>query len=254
MAYTGVYVFGDSLVDSGNALKLARMVRRTAPDRPSRRRSDVGQGLFPRPLLQRLHLRRPCFEQGRSASSPSRSSLIDFEDPWLGIPIAPFASDPNGNNLNFAYGGSHIRHGDEVVPDLDEQTDAFRDAVDGDAPPGALYIVTTGGNDVRDLAPTGSDPVSQAEAYAELQRCADKLLHELGQIVDDGAHQHRHHRHRRCRADPPLRPRWRRRSQRDRANAQRRRDRIFDLSRHADPNPGRAGACRRWARTSPMCR
>ena len=71
---------------------------------------------------------------------------------------------PNGNNLNFAYGGSHIRNGDEVVPDLDEQTDAFRDAVDGDAPPGALYIVTMGGNDIRDLAPTGSDPVSQAEA------------------------------------------------------------------------------------------
>jgi Ca2+-binding RTX toxin-like protein len=111
----------------------------------------------------------------------------NFEDPWLGLPIAPFASDPSGKSLNFAYGGAHIRQGNEVVPDLDEQTDAFRDAVDGDAPPGALYIVTTGGNDVRDLAPTGSDPVSQADAFAELQRCADQLLHELGQIVDDGA-------------------------------------------------------------------
>ena len=53
----------------------------------------------------------------------------DFEDPWLGIPIAPFESDPSGKSLNFAYGGARIEQGEEVVPDLDGQTDAFRDAV-----------------------------------------------------------------------------------------------------------------------------
>ncbi|HVJ70663.1 MAG TPA: SGNH/GDSL hydrolase family protein [Sphingomicrobium sp.] len=186
MAYTGVYVFGDSLVDSGNALKLA-----------------LWYGGLP---LTDLPEGAPTSDKGyflgRFSNGYTFTDLVSnkaigvvskpvfpyhFEDPWLGIPISPFASDPNGTNLNFAYGGSHIRQGDEVVPDLDDQTDAFRDAVDGDAPPGALYIVTTGGNDVRDLAPTGSDPVSQAEAFTELQRCADKLLHELGQIVDDGA-------------------------------------------------------------------
>ena len=187
MAYSGVYVFGDSLVDPGNALKLA-----------------LWYGGLP---LTDLPEGAPTSDKGyflgRFSNGYTFADLVSnkaigtvtkpvfpyhFEDPWLGIPIDPFASDPNGNNLNFAYGGSHIRNGDEVVPDLDEQTDAFRDAVDGDAPPGALYIVTMGGNDVRDLAPTGSNPVGQAEAFAELQRCATQLLNELRQIVDDGAH------------------------------------------------------------------
>ena len=186
MAYTAAYVFGDSLVDSGNALALAEwydgLPLTDLPDGAP----TTADGYF-----------RGRFSNGYTFADLVANKAVGlvtkpvfpfgFEDPWLDLPIAPFASDPSGKSLNFAYGGSHIRHGDEVVPDLDEQTDAFRDAVDGDAPPGALYIVTTGGNDVRDLAPTGSDPVSQAEAFAELQRCADKLLHELGQIVDDGA-------------------------------------------------------------------
>jgi phospholipase/lecithinase/hemolysin len=187
MAYSAVYVFGDSLVDSGNALKLALWYGGLPFTDLPEGAPTSDQGYF----LGR-------FSNGYNFTDLVSNKAIGavtqpvfpyhFEDPWLGIPIAPFASDPHGNNLNFAYGGSHIRNGDEVVPDLDEQTDAFRDAVDGDAPPGALYIVTMGGNDIRDLAPTGSDPVSQAEAYAELERCADQLLHELGQIVDDGAH------------------------------------------------------------------
>jgi len=187
MAYSAVYVFGDSLVDSGNALKLAEWYG----------------GLPFTDLPEGAPYAEDGYFKGRFSNGYTFADLVsnkaiglvtkpifpyEFEDPWLGVEIAPFASDPNGNNLNFAYGGSHIRDGDEVVPDLDEQTDAFRDAVDGDAPPGALYIVTLGGNDIRDLAPTGSSPVSQAEAYAELERCADQLLHELGQIVDDGAH------------------------------------------------------------------
>ena len=186
MAYTGVYVFGDSLVDAGNALELAEWYGGLPL-------TDLPEGA---PTAEKGYF------LGRFSNGYTFADLVSnkaigvvtepvfpyrFEDPWLGIPIDPFASDPNGNNLNFAYGGSRIRNGDEVVPDLDGQTDAFRDAVDGDAPPGALYLVTMGGNDIRDLAPTGSNPVSQAEAFAELERCADQLLHELSQIIDDGA-------------------------------------------------------------------
>jgi phospholipase/lecithinase/hemolysin len=187
MAYSAVYVFGDSLVDCGNALKLAEWY----DGLPF---SDLPEGA---PTTE-LGYFKGRFSDGYTFADLISNKAIgtvtkpifpyDFEDPWLGIKIAPFASDPNGNNLNFAYGGAHIRQGDEVVPDLDDQTDAFRDAVDGDAPPGALYLVTTGGNDIRELAPTGSNPVPQAEAYAELQRCADELFEELAQLVDHGAH------------------------------------------------------------------
>ena len=44
-----------------------------------------------------------------------------------------------------------------------------------------------GGNDVRDLAPTGTDPVPQAAAYTELRECAIQLQHELSQLIGDGA-------------------------------------------------------------------
>jgi phospholipase/lecithinase/hemolysin len=186
MAYTAVYVFGDSLVDSGNALKLAEwydgLPFTDLPDGAP----TVEDGYF-----------KGRFSDGYNFADLVSNKAIglvtkpvfpyEFEDPWLGIKIAPFASDPKGINLNFAYGGSHIIQGDEVVPDFDEQTDAFRHAVDFDADPNALYLITLGGNDVRDLAPTGSNPVSQAEAYETLDEAAAKLLHELVQLMDIGA-------------------------------------------------------------------
>ena len=185
MNYTGVYVFGDSLVDAGNALKLAQWYGDLTF-------SDLPEGA-PDPALG--------YFKGRFSNGYTFADLIsnkyvgqvtkavfpyDYEDPWLGVQIDPFASDPSGKTLNFAYGGSQIRHGDEAVPDLDGQTDAFKDAVDNHADPNALYIVTIGGNDVRSLVPTGSNPASQTDAYAALDAAADKLFHELSQLVDIG--------------------------------------------------------------------
>ena len=186
MAYSSVYVFGDSLVDVGNALDLAEWYG-------SLPLTDLPEGA----PTEELGYFKGRFSNGYTFVDLISNKAVGivtkpvfpyhFEDPWLGIPIDPFEDDPDGISLNFAYGGSHIRQGDEVVPDLDDQTDAFRDAVDHDAPSDGLYLITTGGNDVRDLAPTGKNPVAQADAYAELQRCADKMLHELAQLFDEGA-------------------------------------------------------------------
>ena len=180
-------VFGDSLVDAGNALKLAKFYGTLTF-------SDLPEGA-PSAALG--------YFDGRFTNGYTFADLISnktiglvtkpvfpfgYDDPWIGIPIDPFAGDPSGNNLNFAYGGSQIRQGDEVVPDLDGQTDAFKDAVDNHADPNALYMVTIGGNDVRSLAPAGSNPASVADAHAALDAAADKLLHELGQLVDIGVH------------------------------------------------------------------
>ncbi|HEU4956530.1 MAG TPA: SGNH/GDSL hydrolase family protein [Sphingomicrobium sp.] len=186
MAYSGVYVLGDSLVDVGNALKLAEwyddLPFTSLPDGAPTAEEGYFKGRFSdgyvfTDLISNKFIglvSKPVFPYG-------------YEDPWLGIPIAPFASDPSGKNLNFAYGGAHIIKGDEAVLELDEQTDALRDAVDGNYPHNGLYLITFGGNDVRDLAPAGDDPVSQAEAYAQLQDVADELLHEIKQMIDDGA-------------------------------------------------------------------
>ncbi len=186
MAYTGVYVFGDSLVDAGNALSLAQWY----------------DGLPLTDLPDGAPTASLGYFQGRFSDGYTFADLVAnktigvvtkpifpyfYEDPWLGIKVAPWASDPNGNNLNFAYGGAQIRQGEEVVPDLDGQTDAFRHAVDGDADPNALYLVTMGGNDVRSLVPGGSAPASRAEAYATLDEAAEKMLHELTQLIEIGA-------------------------------------------------------------------
>jgi len=186
MAYSGVYVFGDSLVDPGNALKLAQFYGTLTF-------SDLPEGA---PSANLGYL------QGRFSNGFTFADLLSnkyagvvtkpvfpfhYEDPWIGIPIDPFAGDPSGNNLNFAYGGAQIRQGDEVVPDLDGQTDAFKDAVDNHADPNALYVITIGGNDVRSLAPAGNAPASQATAYAALDAAATKLITELQQIGAIGA-------------------------------------------------------------------
>ena len=186
VAYTAVYIFGDSLVDAGNALKLAEWY------------GDLTFGDLPEGApTEELGYFDGRFSDGYTFADLLSNKLVGlptepvfpfgFEDPWLGIPLSPFGGDPSGNTLNFAYGGAQIRQGGEMVPDLDGQTDAFRNAVDGDAPPGALYFFTIGGNDVRSLAKADSTPVPQSEGYAALQLAADKYLREISQLIQDGA-------------------------------------------------------------------
>lgn len=185
MAYSGVFVFGDSLVDSGNVLKLANFYG-------SLPFSDLPEGA---PYASDGYF-KGRFADGYTFADLISNKLIgqttdpifpyNFRDPWIGAEINPFASDPQGNNLNFAYGGAQILQGGEIVPDLDGQTDTFKDAVDGDPDPNALYLFTIGGNDVRSLAPADDDPTGILEAHARLDAAAQKLLGELSGLVGRG--------------------------------------------------------------------
>lgn len=186
MAYTGVQVFGDSLVDAGNALKLAEWYG----DLTS---SDLPDGA---PTAE-LGYFQGRFSDGYTFADLVSNKLVGlvtapvfpfgFDDSWLGVPLAPFASDPEGNNLNWAYGGAQIVKGDEVVSDLGDQTDAFRDAVDGRADSGSLYMITMGGNDVRSLVPSVEPVTGQAEATLILQRAASELHEEVADLIALGA-------------------------------------------------------------------
>ena len=185
--YSGVFVFGDSLVDSGNALKLAQwydgLPLQDLPDGAPTTSEGYFEGRFSDGYTYADYLSNKYAGAVTKPVFPYR-----YEDPYLGVEISPFAGDPTGNNLNFAYGGARVRQGPEAVPDLDGQTDAFKGAVDGQADPNALYVVTMGGNDVRDLAPDTRDPVSQATAYAELDRVANTLFTELRGLINIGVH------------------------------------------------------------------
>lgn len=184
MAYSAVYVIGDSLVDAGNALKLGEFADSlpfiNEPDGLPTSDNGYYQGRFSNgftyaDLLSNKFIgvtTKPVFPFG-------------YSDPWLGISF-PFEPDPDGNNLNFAYGGAQIRKGSEVVPDLDDQTDAFKDAVDGDADPNALVIVTIGGNDVRSLVPIGGSVASLPTAQSRLANAAEEFDEEIADLIGDG--------------------------------------------------------------------
>ncbi len=188
MAYTGVFVFGDSLVDSGNALALAEwygsLSSSDMPDGAPTAEAGYYDGRFTNGLTFADLVANKFIGAVTEPVFP-----YGYEDPWLGVRVAPSADDPTGNNLNFAYGGAQIRRGDEVVPDLDGQTDAFRDAVDGSADSGALYFITMGGNDVRNLVPDDSAFVPQNQATAILTKAAAEMKEEIAQLIEIGASQ-----------------------------------------------------------------
>lgn len=185
MGYSGVIVFGDSLVDAGNALGLANWYNGLPFTEPVDAAPTADKGYYSgrftngftfADLISNKYLgipTKPVFPYG-------------YEDPYIGVPIAPFASDPSGHNLNFAYGGAQMRRGDEKVPDIDGQTDAWRDAVDGHADPNALHLFAFGANDVHDLVPKTGAWASLSTAQATLTKAADKFIHEILQTIDDG--------------------------------------------------------------------
>ena len=116
VAYSGVYVFGDSLVDAGNALKLAQ----TYDYFPF---TDLPSGA---PTADKGYY-KGRFTDGYTFADLLSNKFIGvptkpvfpfgYDDPYLGISFG-FFSDPSGKNLNFAYGGGQIRQGDEAVPDM----------------------------------------------------------------------------------------------------------------------------------------
>jgi phospholipase/lecithinase/hemolysin len=185
MAYSGVHVFGDSLVDAGNALKLAHwygdLTFSDLPDGAPVARLGYFEGRFTNGYTYADLL------ANKLIGVPTRPVFpFGYEDPWLGIPVNPFASEPSGNNLNWAYGGAQLVRDSEAVPDFEGQTDAFRDAVDGRADSNALYLITLGGNDVRRLAVSDEAPASLSEATAKLQEAAAEFRQEVGQLIDIG--------------------------------------------------------------------
>jgi phospholipase/lecithinase/hemolysin len=183
-SFTGVFVFGDSLVDAGNALKLAQTYNyfpfTSLPNGAPTSAKGYYQGRFSdgytfADLISNKYVgvpTKPVFPFG-------------YDDPYLGISFG-FYSDPSGKNLNFAYGGAQIRQGSEAVPDLDDQTDAFRDAVDGDADPNALHMFTFGGNDVHQMVPKSGAWMDLATAQASMVGDANEFSEELRQVIELG--------------------------------------------------------------------
>ena len=148
--YSNLYIFGDSLADSGNNAAL------------------VDSGMFP-------------------PFSPGERTAVPLVPPQI-IPTAPYASNRYSNGpvwveyfaeslgvsaqasllggSNFAFGGARSGPGFAPgTPTIAQQAGMFLAATGGVAPASALYVVQGGGNDARDIA-GASDPAPLIGAYA----------------------------------------------------------------------------------------
>ena len=183
--FSGVITLGDSLIDAGNALGLAEwydgLPFQDLPEGAPTAELGYFEGRFTN-----------CYTYAdlvtnKYTGKPSQSIFpYGYEEPTFGIRIAPFEPEPKDNNLNWGYGGAQIRGGGPI-PNLYDQTDAMRDAADGKYDPGALFLITMGGNDVRELAPATGAVTDAATAATRLQKAADALLGEIGEMVARGA-------------------------------------------------------------------
>ena len=181
--FSGFYAFGDSLVDPGNALKAAKLVAdfpfTSLPGGAPTASKGYFEGRFTDGWNFADLLSNKLILQATAPTFP-----YGFTDPLFGLPI-PFTSRPDGNNLSFAYGGAQAIQGDEPVPDLDGQTDIYRNWPGAD--PTALYMVTIGGNDIREMVPRSGDWLVGDAVGQRLAAIAAEIAEEVAQLYAFGA-------------------------------------------------------------------
>ena len=139
--YSGVYIFGDSLVDTGNARKAANSFDffYAGLDDPAPTSAGYYRGRFSNGYNYADHI-------SLAVTGKAAKSVFPY-----GFPLPLFGQigfdKPSGNNLNFGYGGAQAIRGDENVPGFRRQVDAYK-SLPGPADPNALYVVNFGGNDL----------------------------------------------------------------------------------------------------------
>ena len=161
-AYDGLYVFGDSLSDSGNnALVIG---------------TDPGQVITGNSYI-------PTF--------PYASGQYSNGDVWArtfasAIGLAAYGAPSLAGGGDYAYGGARTRVDGSAggfPPSVKSQVTSFLGAVGGVASGDSLYVVASGGNDARDAleaisvgAPIGATLVKTALSYAiATHRIVDRL-------------------------------------------------------------------------------
>jgi phospholipase/lecithinase/hemolysin len=150
--FAALYVFGDSLVDSGNVFLLTKAlgVEPAIPPSESPNQTYFGGRFSNGPVAVEYLWERLS---GNAPGSPLGMKA------FLSM---PFRVDPGG--LNFAYGGTGTPFLDQTpggfwAPGLKGQITLFGLALRGKKPPRALYVIATGPNDYRnDPFNTPMDP------------------------------------------------------------------------------------------------
>lgn len=176
LPFSGIYIFGDSLTDSGNAREAANTFDIFLPgiDDPAPPERGYFEGRFTNGYT---------YADLLSLAITGRPAATVFP---YGFPLPLFGQirfdEPQGNNLNFAYGDAQAIRGDDYVPGFKGQVDAYK-ALPGDADPNALYVVNFGGNDLFQVINDNYSPAETADYLADVaERIADQTarLESLG--------------------------------------------------------------------------
>lgn len=157
-AYSGLYVFGDSVSGSGN-VALAIGAPTGVPQ------VITGNSYIPD---------RPYFASGRFSNGPV---WVENFGRRLGLNAGPSL----GGGTDYAFGGARTGGPDVPSPTLTTQTAMFLDSTHGTAPADALYVIAEVGNDARDAIraiASGADPTST------LREAAADYAANLGAIID----------------------------------------------------------------------
>jgi phospholipase/lecithinase/hemolysin len=181
-SFSGVFVFGDSLVDPGNDLQVFNFLSRFPFDLPDGApTADKGyfEGRFSNGYNFADLVSNKFIFQATQATFPYGLSNTLF-----GATL-PNVAKPDGNNLSFAYGGATVGSGGAPAPSLHTQTDIYLGGFNPD--PNALYVVSIGANDLLKLVPTGGTPVTGADADAAIANLASQITQEVANLFAHGA-------------------------------------------------------------------
>lgn len=166
---SGLYVFGDSLSDTGNVFTLTSFFAAVRPE----------LGLVPLPDAPYL--------RGRFSDGPvwvetlaERAGFPDA-DASAGLTLGPVFGNailPGNGGNNFAIGGARAATGGSfdafgIATGVNVQVDFYlaRNPVD----PQALYVVLVGGNDIRDAARETVKPLRDARVRAAAESYRDAV-------------------------------------------------------------------------------
>ena len=159
--FTGLYVFGDSLSDSGNnALVIGANGSQVI----------TGNGYIP--------------------TQPYGGGTYSNAGVWVtpfaaGLGLAAASAPSLAGGGNFAYGGARTTVNGSVggfPPSATTQLNGYLSATSGSASATALYVIAVGGNDVRDaLAAAAANP---ANAPPSIRAAAASFAAGIGNMVD----------------------------------------------------------------------
>lgn len=122
LSFTNLYVFGDSLVDSGNTHDLALAFGQPDP-------TPAAAGYY----------------DGRFSNGPTFADVVNVAIEGT------YIDNRTDGGENYGYGGARARNNGDSLPDLQAQVSQFNSTVGGVADPGALFLLDGGGNDAFDI-------------------------------------------------------------------------------------------------------